>query len=220
MLFDSRTQQTSEGFNPNVDNTVTVPKPTGFEKFLFVMLFIITFGLFGIAYYKRKNLLFSQINDIQAASSSIQAAERRRHDTLQNQMDALIGYTGFERETQTKVAELRSKLASLKDEKDVTKYDAQLNAIQAGLSLQFEQYPNLKADRLYLQFNSEISMQQDEIYSMVRIYNNKVNRFNSSIYTFWTNCVAAKINAYNQPLFQASAEERKNVDTSILRGKY
>lgn len=33
MLFDSRTPQSSEGFKPNVDNSIKKPIPTGVEKF-------------------------------------------------------------------------------------------------------------------------------------------------------------------------------------------
>ncbi|TPR54294.1 LemA family protein [Metamycoplasma neophronis] len=217
MLFDSRTQQDKDGFKPNVDNSIKKPQPTGFEKFLFVLFFILTLGIFGFWYYARKNRLYREINEIQEASSMIQAAEKKRRAILIKQIDAVQGYAKFEKETQTKVAELRSQLETMNTDDNATVLKTNLDRIQAGLNFQFEQYPNLKADRLFLQFNSEIALQEDEIYSTIRMYNMKVNHFNGSIYSFWTNCVAAKIGAYNQPLFQASETERQDIDTSALR---
>ncbi|MBN0970562.1 LemA family protein [Mycoplasma phocoeninasale] len=216
MLFDTRNPQSNEGFKPNVDNTIKKPEPTGFEKFLFVLFFFLTLGFFLIGYYVRKNYLLRKINEIQEASSLIQAAEKKRRATLIKQLDAVKGYAKFENSTLTEVTRMRSKLVELENENNVTELKAQLDSIQRNINLQFEAYPDLKASQLFLQFNTEIALQEDEIYSTIRIYNMKVNSFNSQIYTFWTNCVAKKIGAYNQPLFSASEQERQDVDTSSL----
>ncbi|WP_330463294.1 LemA family protein [Metamycoplasma gateae] len=220
MLFDSRTPQASSGFRPNVDNTIKHPEVSGGQKFLYVLLFILTLGLFIIAVIKRKNFLLAEINRVQEASSLIQAAEKKRRATLIKQLDAVKGYAEFENKTQTEIAKLRSKLTSLENENDAVKLSQELNTIQAGLSLQFEQYPNLKADRSFLQFQTEIAIQEDEIYATIRNYNSITRRFNSEIYQFWTNIVAKKIGAYNQPLFQATEAERQDVDTSSLTGRF
>ncbi|QJG66306.1 LemA family protein [Mycoplasma phocoeninasale] len=216
MLFDTRNQQPSEGAKPNVDNTIKKPEPTGFEKFLFVLLFIITIGFFGINYYRKKNLLLRRINEIQEASSLIQAAEKKRRATLIKQLDAVKGYAKFENSTLTEVTRMRSKLIELENEHNASELKSQLDGIQRNINLQFEAYPDLKANQLFLQFNTEIALQEDEIYSTIRIYNMRVKSFNSEIYTFWTNCVAKKIGAYNQPLFSASEQERQDVSTSSL----
>ena len=57
MLFDTRTPQSSEGFKPNVDNSITKPIPTGVEKFFFILFFILTIGIFYFVYVGRKNEL-------------------------------------------------------------------------------------------------------------------------------------------------------------------
>ncbi|WP_373435617.1 LemA family protein [Metamycoplasma equirhinis] len=216
MLFDTRTQQEKEGFKPNVDNSIKHPEPTKGEKFLYILLYIITLGIFYFAYLSRKNMLMRKMNEIQQASSVIQAAEKKRRATLLKQLDTVKGYVNFENKTLTEVARLRSQLVKLENEEDTATLRNKLDVIQRGINVQFEQYPDLKASSLFLQFNTEIAMQEDEIYATIRIYNMKVNSFNSEIYSFWTNCVAKKIGAYNQPLFIASEKEREDVDTSSL----
>lgn len=220
MLFDSRTPQQSEGFKPNVDNTIKHPEPTGGEKFLYILFFILTLGIFWFVTISRKNYLLAKMNRIQEASSLIQAAEKKRGATLLKQLDVVKGYANFENKTQTEIAKLRSQLVDLDKETDTKKLNEKLNTIQAGLNFQFEQYPNLKADRTFLQFQTEIAIQEDEIYATIRNYNAIVRNFNSEIYQFWTNIVAKKINAYNQPLFQASESERKDIDTSSLANMF
>ncbi|PZW01529.1 LemA family protein [Metamycoplasma auris] len=216
MLFDSRTPQSNEGFKPNVDNSIKIPEVKKGEKVLFIFLFIITFGLFFIAVINRKNELLARINRIQEAASLIQAAEKKRRAILIKQLDAVKGYANFEHETLTKVIKYRSQLVELENETDPATLATKLNQIKAAINIQFEQYPNLKANDSYLRFQTEIAVQEDEIYATIRYYNAIVRNFNSDIYQFWTNIVAKKNNIYNQPLFQASAEERQDVDTSSL----
>ncbi|MBN4089393.1 LemA family protein [Mycoplasma enhydrae] len=216
MLFDSRTPQQKEGFKPDVDNSIKHPTVTGGEKFLYVLLYIITLGFFFIAVIKRKNLLLAQMNRIQEASSLIQAAEKKRRAILLKQLDAVVGYANFESKTLKEITKYRSKLNDLETEENPIKMASALDTVQRGINVQFEQYPDLKANRSFLQFQTEIALQEDEIYSTIRHYNGIVRIFNSSIYQFWTNVVAKKIGAYNQPLFQASETERQDVDTSSL----
>ncbi|AZZ65351.1 LemA family protein [Metamycoplasma phocicerebrale] len=216
MLFDSRTPQEKEGFKPNVDNSIKHPEVSGGEKFLYVLFFILTFGLFIIAVISRRNSLLAQMNRIQEASSLIQAAEKKRRAILIKQLDTVKGYAQFEAKTLKEITKYRSKLSDLETEQDPAKINEALNSIQRGINIQFEQYPNLKADRTFLQFQTEISLQEDEIYSTIRHYNAIVRVFNSNIYQFWTNIVAKKMGAYNQPLFQASEQEKRDVDTSSL----
>ncbi|ENY68532.1 Hypothetical protein, putative LemA family protein [Metamycoplasma auris 15026] len=216
MLFDSRAEQSKEGFKPNVDNSIKIPEVTGGQKFLYVLFFILTLGFFFIAVIIRKNELLARINRIQEASSLIQAAEKKRRAILLKQMDAVKGYAEFEHDTLTEVAKFRSQLVDLEHETDPTVLASKLNKIQAAINIQFEQYPDLKANTSFLRFQTEIAIQEDEIYATIRNYNAIVRHFNSDIYQFWTNVLAKKMNVYNQPLFQASEEERADIDTSSL----
>ncbi|GAA8716173.1 hypothetical protein oki361_22110 [Helicobacter pylori] len=45
MLFDSRTEQNTKGFKPNVDNTIRPAKATGGQKFIIILFIILTLGL-------------------------------------------------------------------------------------------------------------------------------------------------------------------------------
>ncbi|MGX9339168.1 LemA family protein [Mycoplasma sp. 332] len=220
MLFDSRTPQSNEGFKPNVDNSIKIPQPTKGERTLFIILCIITIGIILLVAIRKRNELLERMNRIQEASSLIQAAEKKRRATLIKQLDVVKGYAEYEQSTQKEIIKLRSQLVDIEGEKDVAKVSDTLNSVQRAINIQIEQYPNLKADRSYLQFQTEIAIQEDEIYATIRNYNAQARSFNAEIYKFWTNIVANKNNIYNQPLFQASEVERQDVDTSSLTGAF
>ncbi|ACF07536.1 LemA family [Metamycoplasma arthritidis] len=216
MLFDTRTPQEASGFRPNVDNSIKQAKASKGQWALIVILYIITLGIFWFVWNARRNHLIAKQTEIQDASSLIQAAQQRRRATLVKQLDIVQSYAKHEKSILTEVTKLRSKINELANEKDVTKLSSELNTLSRDINLQFERYPELKADRLYLTLASEVSAQEDEIYSTIRNYNFRVQQFNGIIYTFWTVCVAEKIGAYNLPYFQASEQERADVDTSVL----
>ncbi|SGA31623.1 LemA family [Chlamydia abortus] len=150
------------------------------------------------------------------ASSTIQAAQAKRYATLTKMLNVVLGYAQHEKSTLTEVTKMRQQLAALSNETDTAKLSSGLEAIKAGLNIQLERYPELKADRLYLQLSSEISLQEDEIYAAIRIYNQKVTAFNSEIYNFPIVYVVEKLQLHNMALFEASEKERADVDMSAL----
>ena len=130
----SRTPQSSEGFKPNVDNSIKKPIPTGVEKFFFILFFILTIGIFYFVYVGRKNELMRDQNEIQNASSLIQAAEKRRRAVLIKMMDSLIGYKNFENETLTKITQYRSKLSNIDvDKTSPVELKSQIDSIRGCL---------------------------------------------------------------------------------------
>ena len=54
-----------------------------------------------------------------------------------------------------------------------------------------------------------------EISAARRIYNQDVNEFNQKIFTFPSQFVAAGMSLHTLPLFEASAEQKKDVNLSI-----
>ena len=216
MLFDSRTEQNAQGFKPNVDNAIRPAKATGGQKFIIILCIILTLDLGYIWVIVRKNDYRRKQINIMNASSTIQAAQAKRYATLTKMLNVVLGYAQHEKSTLTEVTKMRQQLAALSNETDTAKLSSGLEAIKAGLNIQLERYPELKADRLYLQLSSEISLQEDEIYAAIRIYNQKVTAFNSEIYNFPIVYVAEKLQLHNMALFEASEKERADVDMSAL----
>ncbi|AWX69617.1 LemA family protein [[Mycoplasma] anseris] len=217
MLFDTRKTDNNEGFQPEVDNSIKEAKATKGEKALYIFLSIITLGIYFFAtHFPKKNELLRRMNEIQEASSLIQAAQKKRRAILLKMMDSLEGYAKHEKETLEQVTKYRSKISEANADKDLNEFNNNLAEATRAINVQIERYPELKADTMYLQFSSEIVMQEEEIYATIRNYNYKATSFNREIYTFYTVIVAEKLGIYNQPLFKATKEEMADVDTSRL----
>ncbi|WP_438341574.1 LemA family protein [Mycoplasma sp. 3341] len=131
-------------------------------------------------------------------------------------MDGVKSYRNHEAGLLERVTELRSKIADVDKTNNLQEKQAILENVTRGLSLTFEQYPNLKAESLYLQFNTEVALQEDEIYAARRVYNMRVRRFNQEIYVFPWIVLAEKMGLHNLAFFTATEEEIKDVDTSSL----
>ena len=219
MQFDTRNSQSTQGFKPNVDNTIHEAKcPFGvkFWIILFWILFPIGTIITTVLYIKTKNEYRRRQSIIVESSSTIQAAQAKRYATLIKMVDVVKGYAKHEKETLEEVTKMRSKLVSLEQEKDPAKYASILESVRAGINIQLEKYPELKADRLYLQLSSEITILEEEIYAAIRVYNQKVRSFNAEIYNFPTIYVADKLKLINFPDFEASEKERADVDMGSL----
>ncbi|MDC8912001.1 LemA family protein [Metamycoplasma hyosynoviae] len=216
MLFDTRNEQPKEGFRPNIDNREIPAKANGAQKFGVIFLFIITLGLFGIAYIIRKNEYRRKQSEIIQASATIQAAQKKRTAILQAMLDTVKGYAKHEKDTLTNVTKLRSRIDDANKEKDPTKTAAILDEVRREINIQLESYPELKSEKLFMQLQTQIVNQEDEIYAAIRIYNQKVSAFNSEIYNFWTVYVCEKLQISNFPYFAPPEEEMKPVSMESL----
>ncbi|AWX42892.1 LemA family [Metamycoplasma cloacale] len=217
MLFDTRQTDGNESFKPQVDNSIKPAKATGGQKFGFILLCIITLGIFYLAAgIPKRNHLLRRMNDIQEAASTIQASQKKRRDILLKLMDSVKGYSKFEKETLEQITKYRSKIEEISNETDKVKVESIISEATRAINIQFERYPDLKASAHYMQLSSEIVIQEEEIYSAIRNYNYRARTFNQEIYTFYTVVIAEKLGLYNQPLFKASEAETQDVDTSSL----
>lgn len=221
-MFDTRAAQTQEGFKPNVDNNIREAKISTGEMGLVVLWWffgIITLLLWIwplVYYFSKKNYFNRKMQSIQESSSTIQIAERKRFATITKMATVVQKYAEHEKTTLTEVARLRSGLNALANEQDPVVLNAGLNDIWRGMKIQFERYPELKADRMYLNLMAEIDQCEEEIYGASRIYNQRVSTFNSEIYTFPSVWVASKMQLHNLAFVQASAQERVDVDLNAI----
>ncbi|MBN0919643.1 LemA family protein [[Mycoplasma] gypis] len=218
MLFDTRNEQTDVTIN--VDNTQQKAKASGLQKAMFYGMMIIatipTFGAIWIIPIKIKNRFNEMQVKVQEASSGIQAAQAKRRAALTKVMDAVKGYKNHESDVLKTVTQYRAKIDSINKNTDIQTTQNILDSVSAGLQLTFEQYPDLKADRMYMQFSNEAILQEDEIYAARRLYNKHVTEFNQKLYTFPKIVIADRMQLYNLPFFTATELERADVDTSSI----
>ena len=96
-------------------------------------------------------------NRRQNAFADIDVQLRQRHDLVPQLVDTVKGYASHEKELLLKVTEARTAAmaATTIDGKIVA--EQQLSSALAGLKVQVEAYPDLKANQNFLQLQEELS---------------------------------------------------------------
>lgn len=156
--------------------------------------------------------------------SNVQTVYQKRANLIPNLERTVKSYSQFEQETLTKVIEARSKATSITvDPTNMTEVDmAQFQAAQGQLSgalsrlmAVVEQYPNLKADQQYLNFQREYTAIENSIRSETVYFNEAAQDYNTTIKTFPNNILANFTNFKEKPYFKAAigAENAPDVFT-------
>jgi LemA protein len=157
--------------------------------------------------------------------SNVETVYQKRANLIPNLERTVKSYAQFEQETLTKVIEARSKATSITvdptnmTEADLAKFQAaqsQLSGALSRLMAVVEQYPNLKADQQYLNFQREYTAIENSIRSETVYYNEAAQVYNTSIKTFPNNILANFTNFKEKPYFKAAvgAENAPEVFTN------
>ena len=150
--------------------------------------------------------------------SNVETVYQKRANLIPNLERTVKSYSKFEQETLTKVIEARSKATSVNidptnmTEADMAKFQAAQGELSGALSRLMavvEQYPNLKADQQYINFQREYTAIENSIRSEIVYYNEAVQDYNTSIKTFPNNILANFTNFKEKPYFKAEAGAQK-----------
>lgn len=173
-----------------------------------ILIIIAILGIYIISIYNK----FIQVkNKVEEALSGIDVALARRYATLTNTVEVVKGYVKHEKEVLLKVVELRQN-PTMKDRVMVD--ENQSEAITQIFALQ-ESYPELKANQQFLALQDTIRDLEEHLAASRRMYNSNVSIYNNLVLSFPSNLIGNMMNAQKQEYFQATGEERKNVQVNL-----
>ncbi len=163
------------------------------------------------------NSLVGKKNQVTNVFASIDAILKKRYDLIPNLISTVRTYMENERGTLTEITELRAKATSgqLSDD-DKVDLDNKISKALGGIMIAVENYPDLKANQNFLQFQGSLNEIEEQISAARRAYNTSVTDYNNAIEMFPTNIVASMINYKRKKVFEIAEAERKNVDVKNL----
>jgi len=171
----------------------------------------------GIMFYVISiyNSLISLKNNIRKSWANIDVLLKQRNDEVPRLIECVKGYMKHEREILTMLAESRERLmkASTIPQKATTSMEI-TNALKSIFAL-VENYPNLKASDNFIQLQNRISGLENEIADRREFYNDSVNLFNIRIESIPSVYIARLLGYKREDMFEASEEEKKNVNTKV-----
>ncbi len=171
----------------------------------------------AILFFWGKNAYNSFVQGEQKVNSrwsNVETVYQKRANLIPNLQRTVESYAQFEQETLTNVIEARSKATSVTidptnmTEADMARFQAAQGELSGALSRLMavvEQYPNLKADQQYINFQREYTAIENSIRAETVTYNGAVEEYNNLVKTFPNNVLAGLFGKGEKPYFKATA---------------
>ena len=182
-----------------------------------IVLIVIIVLVVIIALYviNTRNALVVLRNKVKDQLSQIDVQLKRRFDLIPNLVETVKGYAKHEKSTLEDVVKARNTYLSASTPEDQLKADGQLNAAVNKLFALAESYPDLKANESFLSLQKELTTCEEKITYARQFYNDSVLSYNNKIELFPSSIIASMFHFEKEKFFEASAEERKNVQVKF-----
>jgi LemA protein len=159
--------------------------------------------IFLIVLYNR---LVQLRNNRENAFADIDVQLKQRYDLIPQLVETVKGYAKHEKETLTKVIELRNQAVAATTIDGKIAAENQLSSVLSGLKVTLEAYPDLKANQNFLQLQEEMSDIENKLASVRRYFNSATKELNNAVQTFPSNIVAGMFNFRKAEMFDLGSE--------------
>ena len=173
-----------------------------------LILIIILIGYFISVY----NSLVRLKNNIEKAWSNIDVLLKQRHDELTKLIETVKGYMKYEERVLKEVTAARTAFMSAESVPDKARADGMMAGALKSLFAVAENYPDLKANTNFIQFQGRISDLENQIADRREFYNDSVNTYNIRIEQIPDVFIARMLGYTKKDLFKVSESDRADVD--------
>jgi LemA protein len=164
-----------------------------------ILAVVVAAVIYAIFVYNR---LIRLRNMVSEGFSGVDVQLRRRTDLVPNLVETVKAYAAHERTVFEEVAATR---ASSIAANDVPGQAAAARALQAALGRLFalaEAYPQLKADKNFLELQNQLAEIEDQLQMARRYYNGTVRDLNIEIQSFPSSLIAGAMRFTAAPFFE------------------
>lgn len=159
------------------------------------------------------NGLVNSQEEVKARWSKVESVYQRRADLVPNLVNTVKGYAKHENATLVEVTQARANATAVTVDPDKLTAESLANFQQAqdGLSAALgrllvvrEQYPELKADKMFLELQAQLEGTENRINVERNNFNESVNGYNVKVRRFPVNIIASLFGFDQKAYFQAS----------------
>ena len=182
-----------------------------------MVFLLVIVGIAALIFALTYNSLIAKKNEVENSFGTMDALLKKRYDLIPNIVAVLQQYMNYEKDTLTKITELRAKAVTgniSSDEK--TTLSNQVTPLLRNILATSENYPELKANSDFMELQNTLKDLENQITSSRTSYNNTVMGYNNAIEMFPSNFVAGLMGLLRKPMFEIPSEERKNVNVREL----
>jgi len=156
------------------------------------------------------NTLVALRNHIKDAWANIDTELKRRYDLIPNLVATVKGYAAHEKEVFERITQLRAQcMATQSNPGQQAVNENQLVAALQRLMAVVENYPQLKADRNFLELQRELVNTEDRIQAARRFFNGNVRDYRNKCQTFPSSVIAGMFGFESQDFFDVEPSVRE-----------
>lgn len=174
--------------------------------------------LWALAMY---NALVRARQHVKEAWAQIDTELRRRYDLIPNLVETVKAYAKHERQTLEQTIEARNRAHANEagSPADQARDENQMVGALGRLLAVAEAYPDLKADRNFLQLQHELANTEDRIQRVRRFYNGNVRDLNTKVQVFPTSVLAGMFGFVQAEYFEVDPAVRGPVQVDLEPGE-
>jgi len=173
---------------------------------------VVAFALYAVGGY---NSLVSLRNQVEEAFSTMDVYLTKRYDLIPNLVETVKGYAKHEKETLEAVISARNKAVNATTMEGKIEAENAMSGVIGRLFALAESYPDLKANTNFLDLQSQLKDIEDKIAYSRQFYNDSVLSYNNKVEMFPSNIIAGMFNFKTEKFFEASNEEKENVQVKF-----
>ena len=161
------------------------------------------------------NSFVNSNNMVNEAFSTMDVYLKKRWDLIPNLVEIVKGYATHEKQTLEEVVKLRSNnYENMSNNEKMSSYEETYPRVERLMAIA-ENYPELKASTQFQNLSENLTKAEDEIANTRKYYNAVVRMFNNKVEMFPNNIFAKIFGFKSKNMFEAKAEERKNVEVKL-----
>jgi len=179
-----------------------------------VLIVVAVIALWVVYAYNR---LITLKNRVAEAWSDIDVQLKRRFDLIPNLINTVKGYVAHESGTLERVVEARNSAMSATSRTEKGEANNILSESLKSIFALSESYPDLKANKNFLELQRELSDTENKIQSARRFYNGSVKDLNITLEIFPSNVIGSSFGFVKAEFFglEDGSKEREVVEVKF-----
>lgn len=154
-------------------------------------------------------------NTAKKTFSTMDVYLKKRWDLIPNLVESVKKYVKHEQKTLQEVVKLRNINYDNINDNEKIKINESLAKGISQIMILVEDYPNLKANKNFIDLSNQLSKIEEDIANARKIYNANVRNFNNKVEMFPSNIIAKAFNFDIKLFFGANEKEKKDVKVKL-----
>lgn len=158
------------------------------------------------------NNLVKLKNNRSSSFSDVEVLLEKRLDLIPNLVSTVKGYAAHEKELLIGVTEARAGIQKADGVNERIQAEQKLDSILKGINIQVEAYPELKADKNFMELQNQLSQLEDQLSAQRKFFNDQTRTYNTAVESFPGNFVAGMYDFKSEPYYEVSEAKKTSLE--------